>query len=150
MLLKIGILTFFLFIYHVIFYLNANSENDDGDEKIYNLSDILSTASSTSYAHQQRQIYFQEELHHSIPTLESIIPIGANKDMKNERYYIYSHTRKPYDTDEEEKRIISKSEKNRRERSSTLDRKQVSRNISLVLENLLMSYEKSQLPGKLI
>jgi hypothetical protein len=71
-----------------------------------------------------------------------VIPIGASKEKKKERYYIYSHTRSPLANEDEEK-----SEKNRKARSSTLDRKQVSRNISLVLENLLMSYEKSQLPG---
>lgn len=74
-----------------------------------------------------------------------MVPIGGSKEKKKERYYIYSHTRSPLAKDDDEK-----IEKNRKARSSTLDRKQVSRNISLVLENLLMSYEKSQLPGVLI
>lgn len=126
------------FHYYNFIYLNNNSENEVG-EKVYNLSDVLSAATSSSYAHQQQQLYF-----HPIPTLDSIIPIGGNKEKKSERYYIYSHTKGPHEKDEKDRKIINK---NRKERSSTMDRKQVSRNISLVLENLLMSYEKSQLPG---
>lgn len=48
---------------------------------------------------------------------------------------------------EDEADDINGDEKSRKTRStSSADRKQVSRNISMVLENLLMSYENSQLP----
>ncbi|CAG9803058.1 unnamed protein product [Chironomus riparius] len=77
----------------------------------------------------------------------------TEKEKTKERYYIYSHIKK-VDDDAETRinnQIIEENagtdEKIRKARSSSSsDRKQVSRNISLVLENLLMSYENSQLP----
>lgn len=102
--------------------------------------------SSREFLHQQhQQLYLQTQFYHHFPSLDSVVPIGASKEKKSERYYIYGHTRSPLTKDDEER-----NEKNRKARSSTLDRKQVSRNISLVLENLLMNYEKSQLPGEVI
>lgn len=61
-----------------------------------------------------------------------------------DRYYIYNIRNVNSD---DEKFNHDYDEKRRNIRSSTLsDRKQVSHNISMVLENLLMSYENSQLP----
>lgn len=79
--------------------------------------------------------------------------MSTEKEKTKERYYIYSHIKK-VDNDEEtsiNNQIIDENagtdDKIRKARSSSsADRKQVSRNISLVLENLLMSYENSQLP----
>lgn len=79
--------------------------------------------------------------------------MSTEKEKTKERYYIYSHIKK-VDTDGEtgiNNQIIEENagtdDKIRKIRSSSSsDRKQVSRNISLVLENLLMSYENSQLP----
>jgi len=68
---------------------------------------------------------------------------GKTKD----RYYIYSHTKNAPDSGAEEtKQQQDKSRPPRSAPSLSADRKQVSRNISLVLENLLMSYDNSQLP----
>lgn len=79
--------------------------------------------------------------------------MSTEKEKTKERYYIYSHIKK-VDTDGEtgiNNQIMEENagtdDKIRKIRSSSSsDRKQVSRNISLVLENLLMSYENSQLP----
>ncbi|KAL7030184.1 hypothetical protein ACKWTF_006564 [Chironomus riparius] len=136
----------------------SSDENDDGDRrnegKIYNLTDILTTASSDLYEQQQRQFYLHNQLHYvpsdiSAPTTMK----PTEKEKTKERYYIYSHIKK-VDDDAETRinnQIIEENagtdEKIRKARSSSSsDRKQVSRNISLVLENLLMSYENSQLP----
>ncbi|XP_070491785.1 gamma-aminobutyric acid receptor subunit alpha-1 isoform X5 [Chironomus tepperi] len=78
--------------------------------------------------------------------------MSTEKEKTKERYYIYSHSKKV--DNYAETRINNQIEENmeaddkiRKIRSSSsADRKQVSRNISLVLENLLMSYENSQLP----
>jgi hypothetical protein len=135
-----AILTF-IFSHH-----NSSSKSDEADDdvdsrhgrKIYNLTDILSTPSSGFYKyerHQQKQAY--KQLHYT-PS-----PAPVEKPQIKDRYYIYSHTKSDNDGAEDRNRDDS----SRKVRSSTLsDRKQVSRNISMVLENLLMSYENSQLP----
>lgn len=128
------------------FRLSSRSDKNDNDDdsrntrKVYNLTDILSTPSNGfyKYEHQQKQTY--EQLHYKPSAAAS-----SDEKMKaKDRYYIYSHI-KSVDDDADE--INHDGDKSRKIRSSTLfDRKQVSRNISMVLENLLKSYENSQLP----
>lgn len=69
----------------------------------------------------------------------------TNENAKTkDRYYIYSHVKTIDSNGDGES---NQNEKSRKIRSSqTSNRKQVSKNISMVLENLLMSYENSQLP----
>lgn len=119
---------------------NESDENRNG-RRIYNLTDILSTPSSGFYkpASPQKQPDERDNYKPLFSTDEK------TKTKDQNRYYIYSHVKSMnvYDVDEE----LSRDDKSRKIRSSTLsDRKQVSRNISMVLENLLMSYENSQLP----
>lgn len=124
------------------------SDNDDDSRngrKVYNLTDILSTPSSgfyNKYTPQQRQQQQQtyEQLYYKPSTS------ADEKAKTKDRYYIYSHVKSAVDDDDVED-VNHDGDKSRKIRSSTLsDRKQVSRNISMVLENLLMSYENSQLP----
>lgn len=123
--------------------LNQNSsvksdETDDSldtrnDKKVYNLTDILSTPRS-SYRTEWQQKQSKEQHYKS--------PSSSDEKTKEKRYYIYSH--KTVDDATEE---INRDDKSRKIRSSSLwDRKQVSKNISMVLNDLLMSYENSQLP----
>ncbi|CRL04831.1 CLUMA_CG017884, isoform A [Clunio marinus] len=123
------------------FKISKNDESDDDNvdsRKIYNLTDILTTPSSGFYIyehHQQKQSH--EELHYK--------PFSSSneKTKTKDRYYIYSHVKTAKDDEDD----MNHSDNSRKIRSSVLsDRKQVSRNISMVLENLLMSYENSQLP----
>lgn len=88
------------------------------------------------YEHRQKQSH--EQLRYEPSTSPD------EKSKTKDRYYIYNI--KNVDDDAEEINHDN-GDKSRKIRSSTLsDRKQVSRNISMVLENLLMSYENSQLP----
>lgn len=127
------------------FYATRNRENDDNVSdsnvrKIFNLSDILSPPPSSEYHNFQQ--YFSKPFHYDSSSSSS--DAIKNSETKQKRYYIYSHTRSDADNDVEE---INRGDKSRKARSSMLaDRKQISRNISQVLENLLMSYENSQLP----
>lgn len=88
--------------------------------------------------------------------------VTTTKEPKilEKRYYIYSINQNNADNVTDDIHQINNvdSKEHDRQRRSTpelkMDRKQVSRNISLVLENLLKSYENSQLPthglGKVI
>lgn len=117
----------------------SETETDDNFDKrngseIYNLSEILSGSSSSHYELQQqpRHDYIASSEHSN----------HQKETTKEKRYYIYSHTKTFNDTEDDDASI-----KSRKIRSSILsERKQVSRNISMVLENLLKSYENSQLP----
>lgn len=141
---------------------HESDESDDvdrrNDRKIYNLTDILSTESNELYKERQRQqqkpFYLNNKLNYAPTTVASTKTSSSSPSSVKDRYYIYSHTKK-VDNDAEmeiNNRIYDEEsggedDKRRQIRSSTLsDRKQISRNISLVLENLLMSYENSQLP----
>lgn len=123
----------------MLFSDSKSDESDNDDDrryggKIHNLTDILSTPSSGfhKYEHQKKESYVQ-------PSTSS-----DEKSKTKDRYYIYN-IRNVDDDAEEINR--DDGDKSRKIRSSTLsDRKQVSRNISMVLENLLKSYENSQLP----
>lgn len=115
-----------------------NDVDSHNGRKIYNLTDILSTPSSGFYKYERHQQKKQPYEQHYTPPVSS-----EEKPKTKERYYIYSHTKVSNDDAEE----INQADKSRKARSSPMsDRKQVSRNISMVLENLLMSYENSQLP----
>lgn len=133
----------FQLIISPIFFISSKSDEDDNDDsrivkKIYNLTDILSTSSSGFYKYETQQQQPYEQLHYK-PS-----PSSNEKAKTKERYYIYSHVKAVDDVAEG---MNHDGDKSRKIRSSPImDRKQVSRNISLVLENLLMSYENSQLP----
>lgn len=133
--------------HHISRHSSSSSKSDESDDdvdtrngrKIYNLTDILSTPSSGFYKYEPREQKPPpyEQLHYK--------PSSASdeKPKTKERYYIYSHIKSANDDAYE----MNRSDSSRKARSSPLsDRKQVSRNISMVLENLLMSYENSQLP----
>lgn len=131
-----------------LFFNSSKSDEsvDNGDDnrdggRIYNLTDILSTPSSGLYKPALQQKKPDEQLHYKQPSALS----ADEKTKTKDRYYIYSHVKSINDGDDEEEH--NRDDKSRKIRSSTLsDRKSVSRNISMVLENLLMSYENSQLP----
>ena len=117
-------------------FVNSGSKSDErndfdsgNDKKVYNLTDILSSPSGFhKYEWQQKHHYESKSS-------------STDTKTKEKRYYIYSHKT---DASAEE---INRDDKSRKIRSSPLsDRKQISKNISMVLENLLMSYENSQLP----
>lgn len=126
------------------FFISSKSDEDDNDDsriarKIYNLTDILSTPSSGFYKYETQQQQPNEQFHYK-PSSSS-----DEKPKTKERYYIYSHVKA--EVDDVAEGVNHDGDKSRKIRSSALsDRKQVSRNISMVLENLLMSYENSQLP----
>jgi hypothetical protein len=145
-----------------IFFQTNSDESVDvdirrNDEKVYNLTDILSASSSDYYREQQeqhkKQFYLHNQLFYPPPTLSSSSTSAKAKEKakKPERYYIYSHVTRPTN-DAENRGHYDKGQRSRQARSSSSkdvspsERKQISRNISLVLENLLMSYENSQLP----
>lgn len=131
-------------IFHVFHSISKIDENDDDDDRrngkiIYNLTDILSTSSSGFYKYERQQKLPYEQIHYK-PSSSS-----DEKPKTKERYYIYSHVKA--EVDDVAEGVNHDGDKSRKIRSSPLsDRKQVSRNISMVLENLLMSYENSQLP----
>lgn len=111
-------------------------EDDSGNvREIYNITDILSTPSIGFYKYEPQQ---------KLPYEQYKAPKSSDEKAETkDRYYIYSIQSINNDGAEE----INRDEKTRNIWSSTLsDRKSVSRNISMVLENLLMSYENSQLP----
>lgn len=115
---------------------NVDSDDSRNARKIYNLTDILSTPSSAFYKYEPQQKQPYEQLYYS--------PSAPDEKAKTkDRYYIYSHSRRT-DDDVDVNRDDDKSRKTRS--LSVSDRKQISRNISMVLENLLKSYENSQLP----
>jgi hypothetical protein len=147
---------------------DENDENDEPPEirsdgkkrKAYNITDILSTTSSDFYREQQQQqqFYLHNQLHYdsasaaTVSSSSSAFASSSPSEKTKDRYYIYSHT-KQTDDDETNNQAHKEAEdegeeKSRKERSAAplSDRKRISRNISLVLENLLMSYENSQLP----
>lgn len=132
-----------MFFSHLVNSSSSNSKSDESDydgdirkeKKVYNLSDILSTPPSGFYHNEYQQRQSFEHLHYKP---------SQDNEKKKERYYIYSHIKSVVNDDVEE--IHQQEDSNRKVRSSSMDRKQVSRNISMVLENLLMSYENSQLP----
>lgn len=140
--LAISCLHFFL-SFHPRSSSSKSDENDNdvdsrNGRKIYNLTDILSTPSSGSHKYERREQKPPLEQLHYKPSTAS-----EEKPKTKERYYIYSHIKSANDDADE----MNRGDNSRKVRSSTLsDRKQVSRNISMVLENLLMSYENSQLP----
>lgn len=80
------------------------------------------------------------------------------KKKDEKRYYIYSHIKHVngtidddddvmnHSSDKSDERTTSRKIRSSASKISDYDRKQVSKNISMVLENLLMSYENSQLP----
>lgn len=117
-------------------FVNSGSKSDDfdsgNDKKVYNLTDILSSPSGFHKYEWQQKSYYESK------------SSSTDTKTKEKRYYIYSHKT---DASAEE---INRDDKSRKIRSSPLSdhllRKQVSKNISMVLENLLMSYENSQLP----
>lgn len=119
--------------------------------KIYNLSEILA-GSSSMFERQKKKQNFMDNTKKSMHHNEQ--DDGEKRKMPQKRYYIYSHTKHVNGTiDDDDESDKSEEEKiSRKIRSSTAnkisdyDRKQVSKNISMVLENLLMSYENSQLP----
>ncbi|KAG5682912.1 hypothetical protein PVAND_012230 [Polypedilum vanderplanki] len=132
-------------------FSDENDEADDdrrSDGKIYNITDILSTTSSDFYREQQQQqqFYLHNQLRYISSTVSSSAAASSSNSKTKDRYYIYSHTKR-VNNDDEEQPEEDDEEKTRKARSPPFsDRKQVSRNISLVLENLLKSYENSQLP----
>lgn len=110
----------------------------------YSISDILYAAN-----------HYERPRHHLSGKSNSFVDAApttsAQHQGKNsERYYIYSAKKISNDFPSEDE---IKSRKPRSSSSLSLgskrtpdDRKTVSKNISMVLENLLMSYENSQLP----
>jgi hypothetical protein len=141
----------FIFLY---FYSNSQSdeenetETDDNFDKhnrseIYNLSEILSETSKHYISSSSPTTTSHHHHHHSIDVNEEV----KDEKQKTKRYYIYSHTTIVNDTNIDNDELMNRDEKSRKIRSSLQpNRKQISRNISLVLENLLKSYENSQLP----
>jgi hypothetical protein len=94
-------------------------------------------ASTLKYEWQQKQPYNEQHYKSSSSSSEE------KAKTKEKRYYIYNYATEKTNRDENE----INAEKSRKVRSSSAsDRKQVSKNISMVLENLLKSYENSQLP----
>lgn len=77
---------------------------------------------------------------------------SEKKQTQEKRYYIYSHIKHVNGTAIDDEMMHNDnsddiiSRKIRSNKISDFDRKQISKNISMVLENLLMSYENSQLP----
>lgn len=134
-------LTLLVNVFHHIFFINSKSADDESDDspiarKIYNLTDILSTPSSSFYKYETPQQHPHEQLHYK-PSSSS-----DEKAKTKERYYIYSHVKA-----DGAEGMNHDGDKSRKIRSSPLsDRKQISRNISAVLESLMSSYENSQLP----
>lgn len=115
-------------------------ESDSFDKRngseIYNLNEILSGSSSHNHHHP---------IHVNVEAVKE-----DKQQQKAKRYYIYSHTTlNDTNIDDDDDELMNRNnDKSRKIRSSLLqpNRKQISRNISLVLENLLKSYENSQLP----
>jgi len=98
----------------------------------------------------------RKSMHHNEQQQDDDVEDGETQ----KRYYIYSHTKHVNGTidaaDEDDKgdekisRKIRSSTKDRTHRSENKTaehhRKQISKNISMVLENLMAHYENSQLP----
>jgi hypothetical protein len=111
----------------------SNSINSENSKINYTIGDIL-------YSPNQ----YERPRHHL-----SANPTPAHQVKKQNRYYIYSvqKSSNDYPTDSEIKSRNPRSSptlgNNKR---TTDDRKTISKNISMVLENLLQSYENSQLP----
>lgn len=112
-------------------------------KKVYNITDILlSMPSSSGIINRLKQPAYHYDV------------IATTKEPKilDKRYYIYSIHQNNADNvvdDIYQRNNVDRKEQGKQRRSTPelkMDRKQVSRNISLVLENLLKSYENSQLP----
>lgn len=110
-------------------------------KKVYNITDILLSMPSSGLARLKQPTYHND-----------VVATTKQPKILEKRYYIYSINQNYADnvTDNIHQTNNIESNEHDRQRRSTpelkMDRKQVSRNISLVLENLLKSYENSQLP----
>lgn len=118
-------------------------------KKVYNITDILLSMPSSGLNRLKQPTYHYD-----------VVATTKQPKILEKRYYIYSIHQNNADnvTDNiHQTNNVASNEQGRQRRSNPelkMDRKQVSRNISLVLENLLKSYENSQLPthglGKVI
>lgn len=110
-------------------------------KKVYNITDILLSMPSSGLPRLKQPTYHND-----------VVATTKQPKILEKRYYIYSINQNYADnvTDNIHQTNNIESNEHDRQRRSTpelkMDRKQVSRNISLVLENLLKSYENSQLP----
>lgn len=138
-----------------LFSISFQSYRDDvlkKAQRVYNLTEILSPSSIVYLPpHHIPEVYDQR--HPYAP-----VSIEAPAKSLKKRYYIYSHIKSPGKLNKQSKpesesemherkaRSVTASVNKRTANKAAADRKMVSKNISMVLENLLKSYENSQLP----
>lgn len=119
------------------------------------MSEILAASSSTPEWQKKRN--YKDVSKKATTTMHHNEQDGDRKQTQEKRYYIYSIKNVNGTIDDNDDDEMIRNDKSddidkisRKTRSSNkisdYDRKQVSKNISMVLENLLMSYENSQLP----
>lgn len=116
----------------------------ENPKRNYNMTDIL--FSTQNYERPRHYLSAKSPVNKPSPQIPSSSTIG-----KLDRYYIYSAKKVRQDlasikNEEDVKVRIARSSPSQGNKRTSDDRKTVSRNISMVLENLLMSYENSQLP----